>query len=337
MAALGVPIAARADVKIVSEVSVTGPAQQAQDGGADQSSPQVITTYYKGGNARAETAAGQATIYDGAVEKEYVLDPARKTYYVLDVKQFEHPPGGDSGRLSLDTRVDVTQSDKDEADSTKTVAGLSARGYRVTGSAKFSPKRSNNFNLGGIFGGGGVFGGGGGFPGGGGHHRRGGYPGGGGGGRQAGATGRSLPSYQVTGEFWLSDAVKLPGDKKASVLPAIQPLLLSAGPMLKPLADKLTKLKDIPLYAHLAVTRTAPRGSSGDGPYGGDTNQGASGRAAEWTTDTTLRVTSARTLTLDDALFKVPNDYQQVDPPIRVTATIDEAAPASFRDETSAH
>ena len=325
---LCLPLGARADVKVVSEVSVTGPAQQAQDGGADQSSPQIITTYYKGSNARAETASGSVTIYDSAVDKEYVLEPARKTYYVLDVKQFGQPSGGDSGRLSLDTSVDVTQSDKDEADSTRTVAGLSARGYRVTGSAKVSPKRSNNFSLGGIFGGGGVFGGGGGFPGGGGggfpgggRHRRGGYPGGGGGGRQAGAAGGSLPSYQVTGEFWLSDAVKLPGDKKANVLPAIQPLLLSADPLLKPLADRLTKLKDIPLYAHLTVTRTAPapRGGQGDS-YGGDTDQGASGRAAERITTATLKVMSATTVTLNDALFKVPNDYQQVDPPARVRA-----------------
>ena len=159
---LGPVAAARADVKIVSEVNVTR--QPDANDPSSPSFPETVTTYYKGRYARVEVAGGPVTIYNADAGRVYTLDPDKKTYYVLPLKQVqegetrlaaEEPAGA-----NLDAKVDVKPPDGAE---TRTIAGLIAKEYDVSGSIRVKPRESGGGGLlGGIFGGGG-----GGFPGGG--------------------------------------------------------------------------------------------------------------------------------------------------------------------------
>ena len=70
---------ARADIKIVSEVTVT----RQPDIGVGPAPAETVMTFYKGRYARVEVAGGPITLYNGDAGRVYTLDPARKTYYVL--------------------------------------------------------------------------------------------------------------------------------------------------------------------------------------------------------------------------------------------------------------
>ena len=219
--------------------------------------------------------------------------------------------GAESQNANLDVKVDLKSPDGAE---TRTYAGLTAREYDVSGS--ISAKPSENWRRpawrhirrrrGLSRGGGGFPGGGGGFPGGGGHRGR---RGGGGVGRGGG---KRSPATQISGEVWLSDAAKLPDDKKATALPAAQELLSEGGPALKPLTDGLNKKKLLPLYSRITLTRAARRARGADQADGGRSTEAA----PEQTVTTATQVKSLSQGTLDDALFQLPSDYTQVDPPL---------------------
>ena len=300
---LAVPVCA--DVKIVSEVTVT---RQPDYNAADSRSPETVTTYYKGRLARVDVTGGAVTLYNGDSGRVYTLDPAKKTYYVLPLKQVqEGRAGAEAQDANLDVKVDLKSPDGAE---TRTYAGLTAKEYDVSGSIGVKPRESGGGGLlGGIFGGGGFPGGGGGFPGGGGHHGR---RGGGGGGRGGGGGGRQSPTTQISGEVWLSDAAKLPDDKKATALPAAQELLSGGGPALKPLTDGLNKKKLLPLYSRITLTRAARRARGADQADGGQGTEAS----PEQTVTTATQVKSFSQGTLDDGLFQLPSGYTQVDPPL---------------------
>ena len=301
--------AARADVKIVSQITVT---RQPDNGAA--AAPEMVTSYYKGRRARVEVAGGPVTLYNADSERVYTLDPIKKTYYVLPAKQVQEGRAESSGAGSkgenLDVKVDLKSPDGAE---TRTISGLIAKEYDVSGSISTKPRESGGGGLlGGIFGGGGFPGGGfpgGGFPGGGGHHGR---RGGGGGGRGGGQGGRQSPTTQISGEVWLSDAARLPDDKKATALPVARLLLFGNSPALKPLTDSLNKKKLLPLYSRITLTQPARRARGAGEADGGQGTQASS----EQTVTTATQVKSFSQETLDDSLFLLPPSYTQVDPPL---------------------
>ncbi len=296
-------VSARADVKIVSDVTVT---RQSSDGG-DSGVPatQTVTTYYKGRYARVEVAGGPVTLYNDDAGRVYTLDPAARTYYVLPLKQVQEGQGlADAGDSNLDVKVDLKSPDGAE---TRPYVGLTAKEYNVTGSISARPREGRSGGpLGGIFGGG-FPGGGGGFPGGGG--RRGRRGGGGTEGRQGGG---QAARTEITGEVWLSDAARLPDDKKATALPSARLLFAGGGPALKPLTDDLNKMKLLPLYSRITEIRAARRARGANQADGG---QPASA-SPERTETTATQVTAFSQAPLDDALFQLPAGYTQVDPPL---------------------
>ena len=106
--------------------------------------------------------------------------------------------------------------------------------------------------------------------------------------------GSADPDNQIGGEYWLADTSILPAAARSLILP----LLRSAFPLtqlLKPLHDKLTKLKMIPLYSQVTI-----RVPSSD--------PSASGAVI------TAEVKSISEGPLDDGLFKVPEGYLEVKP-----------------------
>src|SRR5262249_43117547 len=102
-ALLGTAQLTRADVKIVTEVTVTGlpthraanpdaapppdPANSSASASTQPPPPNTITTYCKGKMARIESADGLVPLYDGAANKVYTLNPARKSYAVTSAKK----------------------------------------------------------------------------------------------------------------------------------------------------------------------------------------------------------------------------------------------------------
>jgi hypothetical protein len=306
---------ARGDVKVVSSVTVTHSAPAAQTtptitfqpggtpnqttGAATPTSPSIpapetVTTYFKGGNARTEVAGGPVTLYNGAEEKVYTLDPTQKTYFVRSVKDIQQPPPDPAtgGSAAMKVNADLSLSPGDGA---KTFAGVPSKVFILSGTVVVSPERSGGSRGGGGFGGGGRHHrGGGGFPGGGG----GGYPSGGdeGGGTPGGGVRGRSRVVEVSGEYWLSDTLKVPDDRKATLLPAF--LMDDPGQafVFKSLADNLGKKKEIPLDSRITLTYTAPQGG-------------------QETVTTTTEVTSVSQTALPDALFQLPTGYTQVAPP----------------------
>jgi len=297
--------AARADVQIVSEITVIG---NSDSNATVPASPETITTDYKGNQARTEILGGPIALFDLGKDKVYRLDPAKKTYYVLPLKKMEEEqnqmPGRMAGRMQAEAQTDLKLPDTVE---TKTIAGVTAKKYDLSGSIRLKPKQSGNF---GGFSGGGIFGSG--FPGG-----SGGFPGGGGGshhGRHGGGrSGRQMPVTEISGEVWLADAVKLPEDKKASALPSVQALIFGADPALKSFSDALDKGKLLPLSSTITITRDARQPRGDDQSDSGSGNDAETGSATIITT--TMQVKSLSQETLPETLFQVPSGYTQVDPP----------------------
>lgn len=323
---------ARADVKIVAEVTVTSPTPQgfrgnappaqAPDDANSQAQPKpsvitrTITTYYKGKFARTEDATGLLVIYDGAANKVFTLHPDQKTYTVVSTKQAlaraAAPMRGLPPGVSVDTAMKVEKTDE-----SKSYVGKDARKYVVTATSKFSMDNDNGgFSGGGGFPGGGRSGGrgrhgggfpggdtGGGFPGGGGD-----MPGGGGSGRRGGSDARrgGLPTMEMEGELWFADIALLPSGNKSPLLPLGQ-LTVPGSPALKPLTDRMAKLKLIPLYSKVSFRTVRP------GAVYNPTDN--STPPAQEPTVATMEIKSLEDGPLDDALFQVPSDYKKTAPP----------------------
>jgi hypothetical protein len=136
IAALGMMAATvRADVKIVSEVTVKGvpPAVTAQ-GGPDMSKPTVTTTYYKGNWQRVESG-GTITITNFETGKITTLNPKAKTYYTVGV--------GDSLKAMADNpmlaaiKVEAV-ADVKPGGQTKVIAGKTAKNYKISATMKMT-------------------------------------------------------------------------------------------------------------------------------------------------------------------------------------------------------
>ena len=113
------PTTARADVKVVSQVTITGlPAGAAT---AQSSKPQTVTAYYKGTKVRTE-AANTVTIYDGKTNTVTTLSPASKTYTVASMAA----PAANPMMAMMDVKTTATLK---PGGKTKTIAGKPAKNY----------------------------------------------------------------------------------------------------------------------------------------------------------------------------------------------------------------
>lgn len=318
-AAVAVCSPVHADVTIVSQIETQGdpsnfqlrsrPMQDISQTSAPRQDPAskteppsiktTTTTYYKGKMARVEAANGTVTIYDGVANKVYTLRPDRKTYKVLSIKQALSP--NNAAMLGLPRGMGLTTKlDFSKINSTETLLGKEMQRYSVEATVQpsaddTSPRRQGR-------------GQGGGFPGGGYRRHRfplGGmtdeapapqtsdgaqFPGGGGYQRSQGA--RQLPSIRIEGDYWLTDGAFLPKENRYDCLPLLAQSLGPAEPVLKPLFDRMVKLKQVPLSARVLMALNRPGSSETASPV-----------------VVTLNVISITPGSVDEALFKVPADY----------------------------
>ncbi|HEY3332283.1 MAG TPA: hypothetical protein VGK19_19800 [Capsulimonadaceae bacterium] len=277
--------------------------------------PLVVTTYYKEGYARTDVKDGPITLFNAKRGHVYVLNPVDKTYYIKDT-----PTTGRSrmGTLTVDSKLTLTKQDPAVAANVATVAGAKATKYAVGGTVAVSFKRNADATprasgdnaappppadgaappppadgaappppTGGEPPAAGT------------------TPGGAGGNRQGrGGNGFSMTT-DVSGEIWASDSVKLPTVDPFLLDPLVNELSFNGGggrrgggaSLTKPLLDQLLELKAIPLKSKLTVSMTNPFNQQ------------------KVAITTTFDVVSVNSTSLPDAMFLVPEDYTEVDPP----------------------
>ncbi|MCW3096988.1 MAG: hypothetical protein JWL77_2606 [Chthonomonadaceae bacterium] len=306
---ISLSLPASADLTVTSEVRVLRPADPSQNQ-IGETRPDVTytsTVYYQGDRARVERDDGTVTLYDLKAGRVYLLTTADKTYTSLLLSDFlKRDPYDVSSDLSraanrpADVRVDMK---KDAVIEPKEVAGQQAQVYDLTGNitASAAPPpggyAGDGGGRGGSGGGGGGRGGrrgggGGGFPGGGGG---GGAPGGGGDGSSRSSAGPTpVRLAQFDGEVWLSAPNVLKSKTKISWVPLLQADLPS-GRLVQPLAAKIAKSNGFPLGSKVTLT----------------------GKNMQSTAGVTVLAT-VKTLSeapVDEALFKIPTDYQRLGGP----------------------
>jgi hypothetical protein len=333
---LALPLPARADVKIVSEVKVSSGGEQSP------SSTRIQTTYYKGRKARLESADGTIILYDREADKVYTVSPAQKTYYVQSFKDAlkadSQLPETLKKQVSVETKVDLDEV-KDSVDQKRSVAGREANRYTLFSTIAFNPKTTTSAARpggGGGFpggGGGGGFpgggrrggGGGGGFPGGGGGGGM--PPGGGGGGMPPGGGGTppgggamvQIPRSSLSGNVWVTDALSLlpngKKDEKEMVSVLLRQTLPANSPALGDMADRLAKKHLLPLASHIIVrTSDANNPSGGNGGTSGNAGNGNTGAQSPLVIQ--MAVTSIETgTTLSEDIFRLPDGYERIEPP----------------------
>jgi len=119
IAVLSITTVARADLKIVAEVTVKGTPKAAQV----SEKPTIRTTYFKPGKQRVETDKG-VTISDLEGDKFYTLDPVKKTFYVTSSKDQEKSLADNPMLAMMKTNASTTVTPTAE---TKTIAGKTAK------------------------------------------------------------------------------------------------------------------------------------------------------------------------------------------------------------------
>jgi hypothetical protein len=270
--ALGV--AARADVKVVSRMSggpTAGAAAQSSGGGGRSG---TVTTFYKGNKIRMEgnSGRGSITIIDGDAGKMYLLNPTRKTYLA---RPLGTPPGLNRmmAAMEIKTQADVTPIAK-----ARTIVGKPAKGYAYKATIAMSMKAGQG-------------------------------PNGAGPGGKAGA--QPLGTIQLTGEQWVTSAVKLPGNGNA--MQAFVRMGSGGGggmPGLKPLMDKFAQIKGLPLSSTQNITATGMMAMGMGG--GGASSGGGPARGGMRMSNEAVSLSEAP---LPASLFAIPAGYRQEEAP----------------------
>jgi hypothetical protein len=267
--------AARADVKIVSEVdmgAVPFPVPAAAPAaGAGNGKPLVTTSYYKGDRSRVESG-GSVIIVTGKADggKTFVLDPVARTYYV----QATSGGAGNAAALSEDSpflssvRIDGDLKVDSSSSVTKNIAGRVAKLYRLTGNFKIMLGGGDN--------------GGAGFP---------------------------LANVTLNGEQWTTETLTVPTLGAAvpgasTFLNAMPPLLAKSDAKLK---TQMAAIKGYPLLSAVSVTVTMPK----DSPFA----EMAAGAFPTKPITARTEVKQLSEDPLPDDLFAVPAGYKQVEPP----------------------
>ncbi len=215
--------AARADVTLLGRQTVS----------AGRAAPvsAAVTLSYQGANTRLESLGAPTLIYDGKANILYGVNTARRTYAIT-----VPVPPDPADEISLDpdeVKIETTL-DLHRTALTRTLAGLAAHQYLVSGTVTFTrlrPARLEARNDQEAE-----------------QERE---------GRRRRSAAFIAPVWTIRGEIWLADARKFPA--KENTLLAAQLVAVSAGPFQQPLADALDKYAGLPLLAQVVVTHVPAR------------------------------------------------------------------------------
>ena len=107
-----------------------------------------------------------------------------------------------------------------------------------------------------------------------------------------------IPSYDVSGDLWVSPKYKLPHEKRGGCLPIALQLIWGGTPLEGQLADILGGLQELPLHAQISVKQSYSESSESD-----------SAADQENSITTTFDVTSVLDSDVSETLFDVPANY----------------------------
>jgi hypothetical protein len=113
----GVISSAESDLKITSDVTVSGAP------GSARNQTQKVVTYYKGNVIRTETGKG-VSLYDAKTQSVTTIDPEKKTYRVVSLKEGFAGSSGMLSKLELSATADIAPKGE-----TKMIAGRKAAKY----------------------------------------------------------------------------------------------------------------------------------------------------------------------------------------------------------------
>lgn len=228
--------AARADVKVVSQTTVSGATPQMA--AKMPAGGQTVTTYYKGSKTRTEAGSGATrqagiTIYDSQANTVTTINPAQKTYTVTSLSALAMNPM----MAALDIKTTATMK---PGGKTQTILGKPSKNYLWQATITMGMKPNAN-------------------------------PGGGG---AAGAG--KMPTgplfiMKMNGEQWTTEAVKLPSVGGKALLPGLMSGPARMMPGLAPLLNKLSGMKGLPLSS--TVTQTFTQGAAMAGMGGAGAGQ----------------------------------------------------------------
>ncbi|MBC8102650.1 MAG: hypothetical protein H7Z41_08695 [Cytophagales bacterium] len=227
---LGVGIA-RADVKIVSETTIKGLPEQAQqttrgDFKANASQAPVVSTVYLKGEKRRSEVEGRVTIYDCATDALYTLNTADKTYTVTSFsKSLDNEASASNPILSL-IKIDTGAVTLTPQTTSKIIAGKPATSYTFGLTLKVRPADPSLAEM--------------------------------------------IPNIESTvkGEQWFSESIAAPATcarmAKANFVSSLPLPIAGASEGLKTLADKISAIKGTPLSSRIVVTLKAGDGKAAD-------------------------------------------------------------------------
>lgn len=203
--------AARADVKLVTTMTMTSTGQQpGMMGGGGGNQKFTTTTYIKGGKTRTETGSTSITISDSATGTVYTLNPSAKTYTTTNINATLDQAQGMMAMMDFKATGDVKPGGK-----TRTILGKPAKNYLI----------SSNITMG---------------------FKAGARPGGASASAPPVKTGVPLMTINIKGEQWATEAVKLPANSGLSNVRMMQSGL-NRIPGLKSFAATMSKIKGLPL------------------------------------------------------------------------------------------
>ena len=190
----------------------------------------VVSLFFQGANTRMEVAGAPTLVYDGKANILYGVNSARRSYY-LSVPTPVDP--ADEVSLSADEVKVETNLDLHGTGRTRTLAGLAAHQYSLTGTVVYTqlhPGRVHAENDQADD-------------------------------REQEARRKRMAMYlpalwTIHGEVWLADTIKFPAQENS--LPAVLLTAVAAGPFAEPLADAFEKRSGLPLFALITVTHAPP-------------------------------------------------------------------------------
>ncbi|WP_395088507.1 hypothetical protein [Armatimonas sp.] len=224
---------ARADLKVVSKMTMDAPAMGGLGGGLGANVPlpkpgealQTIT-YYKGSKTRVEEATGAITITDNTAGTVTRIDPKKKTYSVVKIadmtKQLTEGAGPAAGFLEmLEMKV---KSDVKKGGHERVIAGKKATDYLWTATMSMSMK--------------------------------------------GGEEGAEVANISMEGEQWTSEEIQLPdtaGKSNAPQLPGIgggmmggMMKMMNNMPGMKSLTATMAQIKGFSLLTNMKIKIQSP-------------------------------------------------------------------------------
>lgn len=272
---LGLVGSARADLKVVSKMTMDAPAMGGLGGGlgAAPGAPKPgeavkSVTYYKGSKVRTEDAAGIITINDSEAGTITRIDPKKKTYSTIKMAELTKnlTEGAGPGAQFLEMMEMKVKADVKKGGHEKEIAGKKTTDYLWTATMSMSMKGGEE----------GV---------------------------------GEIANISMEGEQWTTEDIKLPAAPASATAPALPGIgggmmggmmkMMSSMPGMKTMMEKLAEIKGFSLLTSMKIKIQSPMAEA----QGADLSKPITNKT---------EVVELSEEALPDSLFAVPAGFKKV-------------------------